>query len=247
MKSIMKLIIADTYEDLSRMAADNVLQLVKSIEHPLICTASGDSPAGLYRELVDRGAHKQLDIDPLHFVGLDEWVGMDGNDEGSCRYHLNQQLFYPLKVQEEKICFFNGRAKDLNVECEKVETFIQQHGGIDIAIVGLGLNGHVGMNEPGTPQTIRSHVADIDPLTQQVGQKYFTKKQTLSHGITLGLATIMEARSIFLLVSGSHKAAIVQKILNEEVSGELPAILLRQHPSLMVYLDKEAAALIKPF
>lgn len=239
----MNIRITDSYEELSKQAADEILHFTSSIKEPLICTASGDSPAGLYNELVSRVKENKADISNWKFVGLDEWAGMNGDDEGSCRYHLNNQFYHPLKISEEKICFFDGRADNLEDECEKTENFIKQNGGIDIAILGLGLNGHIGMNEPGTSPTLRSRIADIDPQTQQVGQKYFTKPQQLTHGLTLGLATIMEAKKIILIVSGSRKAAIVKKIL-EENPPKLPASLLCSHPGLTIYLDKEAAQLI---
>jgi galactosamine-6-phosphate isomerase len=171
---------------------------------------------------------------------------MNGSDEGSCRYHLNRQFFQPLHIKEENISFFDGRAIELENECQQTENFIHQHGGIDVAILGLGLNGHIGMNEPGTSPNLHSHIADIDPETQEVGQKYFTTPQTLSHGITLGLANIMETRHVILLVSGARKAGIVKRIIEDEPSEQLPASLLRQHPGLKIYLDAEAAQLIQP-
>jgi len=243
MKIKMKIKIADTNYELSQQAADEILEFTSSIKEPLICTASGDSPSGLYKELVHRVNEKESDISSWKFVGLDEWAGMNGDDQGSCRYHLNNQFYHPLKISEERICFFDGRAKNPEEECRKTENFIKKNGNIDIAIIGLGLNGHIGMNEPGTSPTLRSHVADIDPQTQQVGQKYFTKPQQLSQGLTLGLATIMEAKKIILIVTGSHKAAIVKEIL-EENAPQLPASLLRNHPGLTIYLDKQAAQFI---
>src|SRR5688572_2493656 len=240
----MKVIISDTYEELSKQAAVDIIESLKSIEQPLICTASGDSPAGLYKELVKIVKDKKIDISNWHFVGLDEWAGMNEEDEGSCKFHLNNQFFHPLKIEKEKISFFNGRAKDLQEECNLTEDIIRQHGGIDIAIVGLGMNGHIGMNEPGTSPLSRSHIAEIDPITQKTGQKYFNSEQDLSQGLTLGLATLMEVRQIILVVNGSHKAAIVKKVMEEEISEQLPASLLRNHPGLVVYLDKDAAQMI---
>jgi galactosamine-6-phosphate isomerase len=240
----MLIFVADTYEALSKLSVNHLTESLRSIDHPLICTASGDSPAGLYKELVEKVRKKELDIKNYSFVGLDEWAGMNGEDEGSCRFHLNNQLFNPLKISPEKICFFDGRSEDLSEECNKTEQYIKQHGGIDIAILGLGMNGHIGMNEPGTSPALRSHVARIDPLTAQVGQKYFSDRKTLSHGITLGLSTIMEARQIMLIVNGAHKARIVQKAMKGEVSDHLPASILQHHPGLNVYLDKAAAQMI---
>ena len=241
----MEFFVADTYENLSRQAAGHVMRLLQSFTNPLLCTASGDTPAGLYKEIVDRVNKTGLNISNWSFVGLDEWVGMNETDEGSCHYYLNNQLFYPLKVVKSKIAFFDGRVKDLKKECETIEAFILQHKGIDIAILGLGMNGHIGMNEPGTSPELRSHITALDPVTQKTGQKYFKNQQQLTNGITLGLTTIMESKHIFLLVSGSHKAAIVNKMLSNGVSEQLPCSLLRNHPGLKIYLDADAAASIQ--
>jgi glucosamine-6-phosphate isomerase len=240
----MEIFISDSYEASSKIAANDLKNLIGSGKDLLLCTASGDSPAGLYKELVNLVSRKELNISSCDFLGLDEWGGMNGSDEGSCRFHLNQQLFEPLKIAKNKICFFDGKAEDLQKECDDVENYIQQHQGIDVAIVGLGLNGHIGMNEPGTPQDLRSHVTAIDPLTAKTGQKYFKEPKQLTNGLTLGLATLLEAKNIFLLVSGKHKAGIVKRMLEEKVSEQLPATLLRNHKGLRIYLDKEAASLI---
>jgi glucosamine-6-phosphate isomerase len=240
----MNIIVADTYEEMSRLACNDLLTAIREIEFPLICPASGDTPAGLYKELVIRKRQDTLSVAGWSFVGLDEWVGMNEYDEGSCKFHLDKQLFRPLQVKEENVCFFNGREKDLDIECARVEQFIQSQGGIDLAVVGLGLNGHVGMNEPNTIPSLRTHIAAIDPETQQVGQKYFTEKKMLTQGITLGIANILASKYIYLLVSGSKKAGIVKKVIEGEIKMEIPASLLRQHEGLRIYLDAEAAQLL---
>lgn len=240
----MKVFIAGNYAELSAKAADDLIQLMKTNDHPVVCTASGDSPAGMYKLLVEKFERKELDVSNWQILGLDEWVGLNGDTEGSCRYHLNNQLFNPLQLTSEQIVFFDGKAADLQQECEAVETFIQQQGGIDVAILGLGLNGHIGMNEPGTSAASRSHVITLDPITQKTGQKYFKERQELTHGITLGIASLMDAKQIMLLVSGAKKAAIVKQLLEEEISEKIPGTLLRNHPGLTVYLDKEAASLL---
>lgn len=241
----MKICVADTYETISKQAADDTAGIMKVAANPLICVASGDSPVGLYKELVHKNATENLNALNWSFVGLDEWLGMNKTDEGSCQYYVDQQLFQPLKVSEERICFFDGRATDPQNECNKTEAFIQQHGGIDVAIIGLGLNGHIGMNEPHTPASTRTHIADIDPLTAQTGQKYFKEQRTLSQGITLGLATIFDAKNIFLIVIGSRKAAIVKQVLEGEISEAIPASLLRNHAGFTIYLDADAAQLLQ--
>ncbi|HEY6977690.1 MAG TPA: glucosamine-6-phosphate deaminase [Chitinophagaceae bacterium] len=240
----MKIITANTYEEMSGQVADDLIRTMQLFNEPLLCPASGSTPVGLYKELVNLYRQKKFDPSNWLFVALDEWVGMDGNKEGSCKHSLDEQLFNPLKIKADQICFFDGKA-DLDKECDRVEKFIRQHGGIDVSVLGLGMNGHVGMNEPYTPASLRSHIAKLDPVTQQVGQKYFKERQHLSEGVTLGLATLLESKHIFLLVNGERKAGIVKKVIEGNITEEMPATILRRHTGLKVYLDADAAQLIQ--
>jgi glucosamine-6-phosphate isomerase len=237
----MKIIISNTYDQLSARAAIDLYACMQTRANPLLCIASGDSPMGMYRNLVASAERKEADFSGWHFVGLDEWVGLNGADEGSCRYHLNRQFFDPLAIAPANIFFFDGRKPDLDRECRDAEKFISERGGIDVAILGLGLNGHIGMNEPGTALSSRSHISTLDAITVQTGQKYFQSEQALRQGITLGIGTLLEAKNIFLLVNGAKKAAIVQRLLDGEISEALPASLLRNHAGARLYLDREAA------
>jgi len=241
----MKIFIENDYESMSAKAADEVMEIIAPINKPVLCPATGDSPKGLYKEIIGRINRKKIDVSDWCFVGLDEWLGMNENDEGSCRYHLNNDLLKPLRIDEKHVCFFDGKTKNIENEIQKTSNFIYENGGIDVAIVGLGVNGHVGMNEPGTDPSLHSHISDIDPITQKVGQKYFKQKKEITRGITLGIADIMEARHIILLVSGKKKSMIVQRILMEEITPQLPASLLRNHTDFSVYLDKEAAQFLQ--
>lgn len=239
----MNIVINDSYKAMSEKAATDLINLMEHSASKLVCLASGDTPSGLFTELVNRQKNGSINMNQWKFVGLDEWGGMNGADEGSCRYHINKQFFTPLQIPENNICFFDGRANLLD-ECRRTEEFIKKHNGIDVVILGLGLNGHVGMNEPGASIMEHSHVAAIDEETQRVGQKYFTSPHDISQGITLGLGNILEARHVILLVSGAHKAKIVKRIIEEEPNDNVPASLLQSHPSLTIYLDKDAAQLL---
>lgn len=241
----MKLTIVDTYQAMSRQAAQDLLSLLQSLDKPLFCTASGASPAGLYKELAFLVEAAAIDTSNWYFVGLDEWKGMNGSDEGSSRNQVDEQLFQPLNIQEGQICFFDGRAEDLEGECERVEDFIKEHGGIDVAVLGIGVNGHIAMNEPGTSASLRSHVASIHASTQQIGQKYFKEPRPLHTGITVGLATLLDANHLMLLASGESKAESMYRMLHAPISEDMPATLLRDHPGLQVYLDAAAARLLK--
>ncbi len=240
----MEIIISDNYGAMSDAAANRVISAMAKRPNPLLCPASGDTPAGLFHEITRLAAAGKIDTSNWSFVALDEWVGMNGADEGSCRFNLDRQLFVPLNVSPARLAFFDGRSPDLEKECSQVESFIKEKGGIDACILGLGMNGHIGMNEPGTSPTLRSHVAELAEVTRKVGQKYFTKETTLEKGITLGLQTIMESREIILLVSGAKKAEVVRKFIQAEPSADFPATLLRSHPGLILYLDEAAAKLL---
>jgi glucosamine-6-phosphate deaminase len=240
----MQITVGESYKSMSEKCVVDLLEFIQPLADPIICAASGDTPRGMYQELTKRVHEKGIDISNWHFIGLDEWAGMNGSDEGSCRYHLNNDLFYPLNVAEDKIIFFDGRAKNLQAQCDGVEDYIHLMKGIDVAIVGIGMNGHVGMNEPGISPQLYSHIADIDPMTQIVGQKYFKNEKQLTTGLTLGLASLQEASFIMLLANGTRKASIIRKIFEEDASPQLPASLLLAHKKISIYLDKEAASLI---
>ena len=241
----MTILVEKDYHLMSAKAAEDIMKVLHTLKNPLICPATGDSPKGLYHEMIKQINDRKTSISHWNFVGLDEWVGMNGKDEGSCRFHLDNDLLNPLNVKQNNICFFDGRSSDLQEEITKTNDFIKTNGGIDLAIAGLGLNGHIGMNEPGTDPSLHAHISEIDTITQQVGQKYFSKHQDISRGITLGIKDIMEAQQVILLISGFKKAEIARAILEDEISTQLPGSFLRNHPNCTVYLDEAAVSLLK--
>ena len=241
---IVELKILSTYQELSSKVAEQVIQLMSGYDEPLLCPASGDTPAGLYKVLAEKYQQRKIEVSNWSFAGLDEWVGLNGNDEGSCRYSIDRELFLPLNISVDRISFFDGRAADLFSECEYAEQFINRHKGIDVTILGLGMNGHIAMNEPGCAVDSRAQIVELHPMTRQVGQKYFNQPQALKDGITLGLGTLLESRHIILIVSGKKKAGIVKKMLEEPPTNELPGSLLLNHSSITVFLDADAACLL---
>ena len=241
----MRLIIEDSYDVLSKRVAMDMITVLQLYKNPLLCPATGHTTIGLYKELVIQCLQQKPLAKEWYYVGLDEWRGLNENDEGSCKQSLNDQLFRPLDAAADNICFFDGRAMDLSFECSRIEQFIKQHGAIDLSVLGLGLNGHVGMNEPGSSRFERSHVAALDAQTQEVSQKYFSDKKLVSQGITLGLGTLLDSKHIFLIVTGKHKAEIIKNVIEGDISEAIPASLLRNHKDFTIYLDADAASLLK--
>lgn len=237
----MKLIITKDYNAMSRTAADLVIAQVKQKPASLICFPSGDSPAGMFRYLIADAAAGKVDFSRCYFVGLDEWVGLGGEDDGSCTQFLNENFFSPLNIKPPRVKFFDAKAADLDAACRDMDDFIKQHGPLDMMIVGIGMNGHIGLNEPGTDFNLYAHHAPLDPITITVGQKYFKQETKLTEGITLGLKHLQEAETSMLIAAGSKKAAIIKQALQGEITGQLPASIFQTLTSAVVLLDEGAA------
>jgi glucosamine-6-phosphate isomerase len=238
----MKLHICENEKELGLQAGALAWNLMAAARSPLLCPASGDSPTATYRELVRRA--KAGPAPDWRLVSLDEWVGLDGSDPGSCRHYIDQELLRPLAIPSDHFFFFNGKAYRPQKECHAAESFIRGEGGIHLGILGVGMNGHAGFNEPGIDPGLGAHVARLDATTVSVGQKYFSEKKELSQGYTLGLSIIMAARHLMIIASGEKKAPIMKAVLQGPASNQVPASLLRDHPEAHFFLDRAAAGLL---
>lgn len=237
----MELTVFDSYNKLSEFAAEQILRTIKSKPDAVLCLATGESPKLTYNLLVRKVTEQKIDLKKVHFVALDEWIGIPSTNPGSCHYFLNENLFSPLGITKN-IHLFDAFAFDYSRECEKMNEVIRHLGGIDLMLVGVGMNGHIGFNEPGTSETLYAHVQDLDSITSQVGQKYFAEKMELKKGITLGLRHFFEARHVIVLANGKKKSLIIKKALEEAISTQVPASLVRNHSHAQVLIDQEAAS-----
>jgi len=240
----MNILKFSNYDEMSRAAADLIIQQVKTKPDSLLCFPSGESPAGVLRYLVADANAGRVDFSKCYFVGLDEWVGMDKDDDGSCTNFLFENFFTPMDIKPERANFFNAKAADLDATCRKMDDFIKAHGPLDVMMVGIGMNGHIGLNEPGTDFNLYSHHSPLAEVTITVGQKYFKQQTMLHEGITLGLKHLQEAKIPLLVVSGEKKAPIMANALNGNISEELPASIFQKLPLAYVMLDEGAAALL---
>ncbi len=230
------------YETLSVYAAGKIVSLLKQKPRSVVCVSSGDTPIGTYRQWVKQQKDGGVDFSQCTFIGLDEWVGMDASDEGSCQYSLYWELFLPLNIAPENLHLFNAKAADLKAECRRRDAIIAQKGGLDLIIVGVGMNGHIALNEPGTSFDLYSHVVDLDEMTKQIGQKYFSKQTVLTQGITIGLKHLLESREVLMLANGKRKASVIKQALQGPVTEQCPASIIQRHSNAWVFLDEEAAS-----
>lgn len=240
----MKLKIENDYEGMSMHAARHVIDVIKQKPDALLCIAAGDTPKLTCRYIATIAAEENIDFNRCYFVSLDEWIGISPENEGSCSYFLKHFLFDPLKISPDRLHVFDALAADTNGECRKMDDFIKQHNGIDLMIVGVGRNGHIGFNEPGVPFEKYSHVVDLDETTQSVGQKYFHEQTKLSQGITLGLQHLLESGKAILIANGTKKAAVMKEAIEGAVTTSMPASIMQKHSNGEVIIDKEAASLL---
>jgi len=233
------------YNALSLHAANKIIELVKNKPKAVISLASGDTPRLMCKLMTEIAIRENVDFTQSTFIGLDEWVGIPPENTGSCHFFFKTLVFEPLHLLPAQIHLFNALADNLVQECSVMDKTIREKGGIDLIIVGVGMNGHIGFNEPGTSFDHYSHVTELDNTTLTVGQKYFTLPVTLKKGITLGLKHLLESKEAFVLASGLKKAAIIQKTIEDKISSQIPATVIRSHPRGVVMIDEEAASLLK--
>ncbi|PAW93842.1 hypothetical protein CKK33_10185 [Mucilaginibacter sp. MD40] len=241
----MEVKIYHDYDEMSKAAAELVARQLAEKPDSVLVFPSGDSPTGTINYLVNWANDGRIDLTKAFIIGLDEWVGMDENDKGSCKYYLKNTFFDKLNTKLTNVTLFNAKADNLEAECERMNAFIASKGGIDVMMVGIGMNGHLGLNEPGTPFDLYAHRSALDPVTVEVGQKYFDKATPLTEGITLGLQHLAEAGKAVLIASGTKKTDIIAKSLQGEVSTNVPASILQTLDNAVVLLDEDVAVKLK--
>ena len=238
----MKIHVLENYEEMSVAVANYISAHVQISPESMISLPSGDSPTGALKRLVEYANAGKVDFSRCEFVGLDEWVGMGRDDEGSCQHYVYAHFFIPLTIPAAHVHFFDARAKDLKAECKKINDYLSSKGPLDLVMVGVGLNGHIGLNEPGTSFDARAHYGPLAQMTIDTGQKYFSETTKLEQGITLGIQNFMEARTVIVIASGEKKARIIRDIIEGPITESVPGSVLQRHPHVLFFLDKAAAS-----
>jgi glucosamine-6-phosphate isomerase len=232
-----------TYEELSKASAQAIVEYIKSKPEAVVCLASGHTPLGVFKHIVQMVREQAVTLNRCTFVGLDEWLGISSVNPGSCRYLMDEHFFKPSAIAEENIIFFDGLHAEPQQEIDRINKFLDSRGGLDIMLVGIGLNGHIAMNEPGTSFDAVAHISTLADETKAVAQKYFTGHTVLTEGLTLGLKQFREAKLPLLMANGESKAAIIKKILTTDPSSEYPASVIQTMPQGLVMLDEAAASI----
>lgn len=236
---------AKNYHEMSMIAADLAIKQLKRKKASVLGLATGNTPVGFYRELVKANHQGVFSFKKTKTFNLDEFVGLDDTDRGSLFYYMRKHLFDKTDLEPKNISMLDGRAKNIKAECHRFEQLIKQSGGIDWQLLGIGGNGHIGWNEPGTSFKSRTHALNLTVKSRRAQAGNFKSiKEVPKQGMTMGIGTIMEAKQIVLLADGKEKAKIVREALRGRVRQKVPATALQRHPNLIVIIDEAAASML---
>jgi galactosamine-6-phosphate isomerase len=232
----MKITYFDDYAKMSQQAAALLLADLQQKKDLLVCAATGGSPEGMYAEISTVFQQEPTLFADLRILKLDEWGGIPLSDPNSCHSYLETHVLNPLQIKAERYTAFNSEVDDLEVECRRIQSAIDQLGGIDVCVLGLGKNGHLGFNEPADFLHKDCHIAHLSPLTLQHNMTQ-TMSQTPTFGMTVGMQAILQAKKIILLITGTGKQAVAQTLLSGRISTQLPASLLWLHSGVECLID----------
>lgn len=231
----MKFITVDTYEKLSRQAANIISAQVILKPDAVLGLATGSSPLGTYKQLIDWYKKGDIDFSGVTSVNLDEYVGLDGSNEQSYRYFMNTNFFNHINISINNTFVPNGCATDLESEGARYDRHIEQLGGIDLQLLGIGLDGHIGFNEPDKYFVKSTHVVDLHESTIKANSRFFANENEVpKQAITMGMVSIMQAKKILLIANGMAKRDILEKAFYGPITPEIPASILQLHPDITV-------------
>jgi len=236
-------VVAD-YDEVSRLAADVVSRTVQEYPQGAITLPTGETPRGMYAELVRRIRTGELNFSDVHFFCLDEYVGKGMEDETSLTAWLDEVFLTPAGLDPDHVHLIPSLAPDPASAAVEYEAEIERAGGLKLAVVGLGLNGHVGFNEPGSPLDSRTRVVNLTQQSRDQNAAYYDSDDAIPHqAITMGLGTILDADLIVLIVSGTAKAGILKAVLEGPITPDVPGSFLRTvGERLIAIVDRDAAA-----
>lgn len=240
---IMRIIKAKDYDDLSRKAANIISAQVLLKPDCVLGLATGSTPIGTYKQLIEWYEKGDLDFSAAKSVNLDEYRGLTKDNDQSYYYFMYNNLFKHININMENTNVPDGTEPDSEKECSRYENVIEAYGGVDLQLLGLGHNGHIGFNEPDKDFPRTTHCVDLTQSTIEANKRFFASVDDVpKQAYTIGIGTIMKARKILLVVSGADKAQILHDVLCGPVTPEVPASILQLHSDVIVVADEAAMA-----
>ena len=242
----MRLIVTKNYEEMSKVEAKEMAEDIKRNPEIVLGLATGGTPVGMYKELIRMYNEGELDFSKVTSINLDEYVGLAGDHDQSYRYFMNTNLFDHINIDKNNTFVPNGLAENVEEECMAYDSRIQDMGGIDLQLLGLGANGHIGFNEPGEALSVGTHLTDLKESTIEANARFFDSIDDVPRkAITMGLGGIMKAKKIMVIASGEGKAEVVKAMMSGKITTEIPATMLQMHRDVILIVDEDAAKLLK--
>ena len=236
----MRYIEVENYEQLSVAAANIIAAQINLKPNCVLGLATGSSPVGAYKELIKKYNAGELDFSAVTSVNLDEYIGLDGDNDQSYRYFMNDNLFNHVNIDKEKTFVPSGIAKDIEKECEDYDNRIASLGGIDLQLLGIGLDGHIGFNEPDEFFTKATHKVTLDESTIEANARFFESIDDVPRAaVTMGMGGIMGAKRVLLIANGEKKKEIIEKAFFGPIDPKVPASILQLHSDLTVIYSKK--------
>lgn len=245
MRTGLRTRILPDYEVLSAAAADVVALKLREKPHAVFLIPTGTTPLGMYRGLVASHEREGLSFARATFFNLDEYLGLPPDHPASYHVYMRENFYGLVDVDPERVHVPDGSAPDPEAECERYERAIREAGGVDLCVLGIGRNGHIGFNEPGASFDSRTRVVRLAESTRRVNATAFPGERAPERAISVGMRTISDSREVLLLASGANKAQAVAAAVGGEVSERVPASALRRHPNASFLLDRDAASALR--
>ncbi len=239
----MKIVITKSKQEASLYVAEKLMNVLASKEHPTLGLATGGTPKGVYAELINAYTKNETSFHHAVTFNLDEYLGLDLNNKQGYAYYMQENLFKYVNFNPDNIHIPNGKASNPEKECQRYHELIKAHNDIDIQLLGIGTNGHIGFNEPSDQFYLATHITTLDEQTRKSNARYFDSLEAVpKRAITMGVGEIMDSREVVLLALGEAKQDIMEKLLNSKtVDPKLPASVLHLHRNLTVVMDEAAA------
>jgi glucosamine-6-phosphate deaminase len=242
----IKVVVKPTSEEMSKAAAQIFADRIRKKPTIVLGLATGGTPVKMYKELIRMHKEEGLDFSQVVTFNLDEYLGLSGDHDQSYRYFMNDNLFNHVNISLENTHVLNGKAADPAQECQQYEEAIKKAGGIDIQLLGIGGNGHIAFNEPGSPEDSRTRVVDLKEETVRDNARFFSNESEVPRqALSMGNASIMDAREIVLIADKTSKADAIAKSVEGPATEQVPAALLQKHSNTTFIVDKDAASKLK--
>ena len=237
----MKVMIFNNYDEMSRAAADIMADVIKEKPNAVLGLATGSTPVGMYNCLADKCASGEIDFSEIKSVNLDEYYPISPDNRQSYRYFMNENLFSKVNIKIENTRVPAGNAEDPELEFAQYEKYIDTLGGIDIQVLGIGQNGHIGFNEPDSFLYRDTHVTGLTESTMQANARFFSEDEVMpTKALTMGMGSIFKAKKIIVMANGVSKKDAVSKLLSGKITTDCPVTFLNLHPDVTVICDKLA-------